>query len=202
MTFVQDKWIQEFGMQDPRYGNSYNELTATFCVRIFKNIMPLVMEVLEKMKKDYYVEKDVCLSHGPLDLFKFISQVTEMYKYCPHTEVMHAMLSLVYKLMVNFQTDYKQLVTESDDLEIENFSALTNSNIKFMSTMRTYLDGVHEVSGIPLEEVQKSVQSNFLLKNFAEASNSSYLRIQELVKSQIAEKFLGIKDYKAIVIVD
>lgn len=56
--------INEYGMNDPRYGNSYNELTATYCVRVFKNMTPLTMEVLEKMKKEFYLEKAICLSHG------------------------------------------------------------------------------------------------------------------------------------------
>jgi len=51
-------------MQDARYANSYNELTATFCVRIFRNITPMTMEVLEKMKKEFYLEKTICLSNG------------------------------------------------------------------------------------------------------------------------------------------
>lgn len=64
ICFVQEKLVNSYGMQDARYGNSYNELTATFCVRIFKNITPMTMEVLEKMKKEYYLEKTICLSNG------------------------------------------------------------------------------------------------------------------------------------------
>lgn len=93
----QEKTISEYGMSDPRYGNSFNELTATFCVRTFKNIVPMVMEVLEKMKKEYYVEKNVCLSHAPVDLFRFLHQVTDLYKYCPTKVVLNSMLGLCYK---------------------------------------------------------------------------------------------------------
>lgn len=59
--------ITDYGMADPRYYNSYNEISATFCVRTFKNLMPLVIEVLDKMRTEFYVEKNVCLSHGRLD---------------------------------------------------------------------------------------------------------------------------------------
>jgi len=95
--FLQEKLANEYGLTDPRYKNSYNELTATFCVRTYRNMVPLVMEVLEKMKSEIYLEKAVCLSHGPVDLFKFLSQVVEMYRYCPQKDVIHHMLSLCFK---------------------------------------------------------------------------------------------------------
>ena len=81
LVVKQENTIKDYGMSDPRYANSYNELTATFAVRTFKNIMPMILEVLEKMKTEFYVEKNVCLSHGrtiktnvgPVDLFRFVS---------------------------------------------------------------------------------------------------------------------------------
>lgn len=93
------------------------------------------------------------------------------------------------------------MVSESDDIELDIYCALTNSNIKFISCMRQFLQHFHEMSGLPLENLQKTFQFNFLMKNFAEISNGSYMRIQELVKDQIATAFLSIKDYKSIVIV-
>ena len=95
--FLQEKLANEYGLSDPRYKNSYNELTATFCVRTYHNMVPLVMEVLQKMKTEFYLEKTVCLSHGPVDLFKFLSQIVEMYKFCPQKDVIHNMLSLCFK---------------------------------------------------------------------------------------------------------
>jgi hypothetical protein len=108
----------------------------------------------------------------------------------------------VSRLVTNFQTEFKLLITESDDIELENYCALTNSNIKFISCMRSFLDGIKENTGIEIEPLQKSFQANFLMKNFAEISNSSYLRIQDTVKAQVASGFLSIKDYKSVVIVD
>ena len=67
--------------------------------------------------------------------------------------------------------------------------------------MRQFLEGIKEMTGMPIENIQKSFQMNFLMKNFAEISNTAYLRIQDLVKSQVTEAFLSIKDYKEIVIV-
>lgn len=89
--------INDYGTEDPRYKNSYNELTATFCMRVYTNIMPMVMEVLETMRKKYYTEKTVCLSHGPVDLFRLLSQITEMYKFCRAKIVWVSMLGLAYK---------------------------------------------------------------------------------------------------------
>jgi len=84
-------------MSDPRYSNSYNELIATFCVRSFQHLMPMVLEVLEKMQTDTYEERGISLSHGPVDLFKFICQVFEGYNYCQQEDVCNALLSLCFK---------------------------------------------------------------------------------------------------------
>lgn len=86
-------------------------------------------------------------------------------------------------------------------MELENYCALTNSNIKFLSCMRSFIESIQETTGYPLEELQKSFQQQFLMKKFAELASSSYQRIQDLVKQQIAEAFLGITDYRVIVIV-
>ena len=93
-------------------------------------------------------------------------------------------------------------MTESDDIELENYCALTNSNVKFIACMRQFTEQVKDMTGLAIEDVQKTFQSNFLMKNFAEIANSSYLRIQDLVKTQVAEAFLGIQDYKSVVIVE
>jgi hypothetical protein len=59
-------------MTDQRYKNSYNELISTFCIRTFKVTMPMILEVLERMKTETYTERSVQLTHGPVDMFKFI----------------------------------------------------------------------------------------------------------------------------------
>ena len=93
------------------------------------------------------------------------------------------------------------MVIESDDIELENYCALTNSNIKFIACMRSFLEGIKDVTGEAMENLQKIFQNNFLMRNFAEISNLAYVRIQETVKAQIAQAFLSIKDYKTVVIV-
>lgn len=209
LLYTEEKIITDYGMSDPRYHNSYNEVSATFCVRTFKNLMPLIIEVLDKMRTDIYVEKNVCLSHGsrivmlgPIDLFKFVNQVIDLYKFCPQKEILNNMMSLAFKLVSSFQAEFKIMVEESADMELDNFCALTNSNIKFISCMRQFLEATKDMSGVPVESLQKSFQFNFLMKTFAEISNGSYLRIQDLVKAKITEGFMAIQDYKKVVIVD
>jgi hypothetical protein len=37
--------ILSYGMTEPRFKESYNELVSTFCTRCFRNIMPMILEV-------------------------------------------------------------------------------------------------------------------------------------------------------------
>lgn len=41
--YTQDNMITKYGMNDQRYFNSYNELSGTFCIRTFNNMMPMVL---------------------------------------------------------------------------------------------------------------------------------------------------------------
>jgi len=94
---AEEKLGAEYGMSDPRYAKSYSQLTATFCVRTFNNCLPMVGKVLHKMKSEYFVEKGVCYSYGPEDLFKILSEIITLYKVCPYKEVILSMLGLCYK---------------------------------------------------------------------------------------------------------
>lgn len=91
------KMVCKFGMRDQRYENSFNELSATFCVRTFRQVVGQVMEVIEKMKKDYYIEKSICLSNGPADLFKVLNTVFDSYKLCPSEDMLNSLLGLIFK---------------------------------------------------------------------------------------------------------
>lgn len=93
------------------------------------------------------------------------------------------------------------MVTYSDDIELENFCALSNSNVKFISLCREFLESCQDASGVPLDVLQKALQSTFVNKTFTEISNTSYFRLQDLVKDQVATAFLSIKDYREVVIV-
>jgi hypothetical protein len=114
---------------------------------------------------------------------------------------MYSMMSLSFKILSSFQTEFKVMVEESADMELENFCALTNSNIKFIANMRQFLEATKDMSGQPVETLQKSFQLTFLMKGFAEICNGSYLRIQDLIKGRVSDAFMAIKDYKKVVIV-
>lgn len=93
----QQKLIESYGMIDERYINSFNELISTLCMRLFKNMVPMFFEILEKMKADQFFEGKICLTNGPVDLFKLVNQIFESYNQCPCQEVCNGLLSLIFK---------------------------------------------------------------------------------------------------------
>lgn len=62
------KWRKKcarYGMQDGRFERAVNDLLSTLFSRTFQNMMPLILEVLEKMKTDYTKEREtICMSYG------------------------------------------------------------------------------------------------------------------------------------------
>ena len=98
LAFNQDEITRQYNMDDPRYQNSFSSLISTFCVNVFNNTMPMVLEVLERMKSKYELDKTgVSRSHAPIDLFKFINEIFDSYKLCPQTDVGKALLGLTFK---------------------------------------------------------------------------------------------------------
>lgn len=94
----QEKIINEYGMSDARYGNSYDEILGFFCIRSFNNVMPMAINVLEEMLKKYFIDKKgICTTHGPTDLFKLVSQLADCYNHCEEDDVLNAILGLCYK---------------------------------------------------------------------------------------------------------
>jgi hypothetical protein len=94
----QRKGILSYGMCDNRFVQGLHDLMATFFCRTFKNLMPLLLEVLEKMKKDYLKEREtICISYGPIDLFKFVNEVYDMSLGCADPIVQKGVLGLIFK---------------------------------------------------------------------------------------------------------
>ena len=61
-------------------------------------MMPLVLEVLEKMKTIYGKEKEtICVSYGPVDLFKFINEIYDLSFACVNKFVQKGVLGLIFK---------------------------------------------------------------------------------------------------------
>lgn len=197
ILYQQEQMINSYGMTDPRYFNSYNELSGTFCVRTFANMMPLILQVLEKMQTEFYKERDtICCSHGPVDLFRFINEVFDCYDFCQQIDVCKSLLSLIFKMVSTFQTEFKKVVLEAEDMSIEVFCALTNSNMKFMSAVRQFMDRVKTNTGMEIPEIQQALTYQMIIKNFAQISNSSFIRIQELMTYNLNHFFSQIKDHK------
>lgn len=93
---------KKVGLTDPRLEKVVADLMASFYFRIYKNIMPLVLEVLKKMQTDYQKEKQgqnsqVCVTYGHVDLFKFMNQVLDYAMSLPRAEVLKGVLGLIYK---------------------------------------------------------------------------------------------------------
>jgi hypothetical protein len=204
----QKKMIEEYGMTDERYTNSFNELISTLCVRIFKNMIPIFLEVLEKMKTDLYFEKNICMTNGRLRSPQARSTSSDSStKSSKATTTAAAPKSAMAswassssslsssRLIQAFQTEFAELVENSNNGETNLFCALTNSNIKFMNCMKEFLESVHKASGISIPVLEKSMSYQKLMKTFAEISNKTFLGIQEVVKILISDKFTGIKDH-------
>ena len=92
-------------------------------------------------------------------------------------------------------------MTESDDIDLDNYCALTNSNIKFISNMRQFLETMKDMTGVDLASLEQAIAHDRLKKNFAEIGNAAFGRVQDLVKDLIVDAFMSIRDYKSIVIV-
>jgi hypothetical protein len=58
-------------------------------------------------------------------------------------------------MISSFQKEFKILVVEAEDMSIEVFSALTNSNIKFMSAVRSFMERVQKATGLETHEIQQ-----------------------------------------------
>lgn len=192
----QEKMIMYYGMNDARFAESYNELIGTFCVRVFSNLMPLVLEVANKMKTDFYDEKGMLMSHGPIDLYTIINTTIDNYHQAKYEIVLRAIQGLCFKLTQNFQTEFQHLVNDDGSLEMPVLVAITNSNIKFIEQCRNFLAILKKVSGYSSEVLQGFYSYSNVVRKFGDISNSAYQRVQEELRNQIADEFINITDHK------
>ena len=160
-------------------------------------MMSMILEVLEKMKTEYTKEKEtICVSHGPVDLYKFINEIFNGYRICPRESVVRAILSLSFKMISIFQSEFKTLVQEDDQLTLEVFGAMANSNLKFISCTRQFIDICKRDSGLMTEQLNRMFSYDKVLKNFAEISNIAFCRIQNLVLDLMNRLFVDVKDHR------
>ena len=98
--------------------------------------------------------------------------------------------------MQAFQKEYRVVVLEAEDMEMDIFCALTNSNIRFISAIRSLVERATKIGLIKEDEVMQALTYNNLMKNFAQISNSSFSRIEELILQQIAILYSQVTDIR------
>lgn len=155
ILILYDTMNNKFGMKDPRYRNSYRNLTATFCIRTYNNVLPSILKVAEDMQQNYVIEKDtICMSNGPTDLFRYLNDIFDTYEHCKHEDVCRSIIGLVSRLLNLFQQEYKLMVLESQNMTIEIFCALINSSLKFVSSLRDLMSKMVKQSGLDEEQIK------------------------------------------------
>lgn len=105
------------------------------------------------------------------------------------------------RIVFNFQKEFKDVVCEAEDMDLNIYAALSNSNIKFMQYMREFLEQVEKETGIEMDEIRKMFSHSQLMKGFGMISNSSFLRIQDLVEDMLADDVLTLPPHSEFVIV-
>lgn len=84
-----------------------------------------------------------------------------------------------------FQKEFKLIVIQAEDMPMEVFCALANSNIKFMSNLRSFVDKVKSAGVLKEEEIMASLCYNNIIKNFAQISNTAFTRIEQVLHAQL-----------------
>ena len=88
------------------------------------------------------------------------------------------------------------MVNEADDMSLDIYAALANSNIKFISCMREFMNKVQNDSGLDVETLQSFFNHSQLMKGFGMISNSSFLTIQDLVEDMLTDDIMALGDHK------
>lgn len=105
------------------------------------------------------------------------------------------------RIVFNFQKEFKDVVCEAEDMDLNIYAALSNSNIKFMQYMREFLERVEKESGQDMETIKKLFSHSQLMKGFGMISNSSFLRIQDVVEEMLIDDVMGLPPHKQFKIV-
>lgn len=199
LLYKQEALITSYEMTDERYYNSYNEVIATFCIRTFNNTMPILMSHLDNMFKKVYHEKEtVCITYAPTDTFMVFNKIFDCYESCEQVDVYSSILGLIFKMLSAFQSETKIILTECVEPSLEILSAITNSNLKFIASMRTFVKRVMNETSAEESTVHSKLNYNMLIREFAIISNISFQKIQDKVIKQIEEEFLTISNYQEL----
>jgi hypothetical protein len=193
----QNNLIAEYGMRDCRFQHTVTTITSTFCMRIFKVWMPMILEVLTKIKTDWHRCKDGHLeSNAPVVIFKLLNEIVDHWFTAPYDNVLRAILSLCFKLIANFQYEFRKYASEAAGLGIEVLCLATNSNLKFVEAARDFVAGVATRCKKDRLDIELMMSYSKVLQGFGHASNDVYVRIQKFIDAQLMDAFLSIGDYK------
>ena len=101
-------------------------------------------------------------------------------------------------MISNFQTELKVILTEAEDMDLDIYAAITNSNIKFLGVLRDFMNSVSESTGQTIEQVSSSLSYRTIMTKFGALSNSSFIRIQDLIKDRLIDSMMKISSHKKL----
>lgn len=84
-----------------------------------------------------------------------------------------------------------ELATQDD---ITLYCALTNSNVKFIGSLKEFVEMVNRKTGVAIADIEKDLCYSKLMKKFAEISNKTFISIQDFVVKATQMRFDGFKD--------
>ena len=68
-------------------------------------------------------------------------------------------------MLNNFQNEFKKIVATQDDLSLDIFCAMTNSNYKFLSLLREFVDRVQKGSGMDADLIKIVIKKLIILEH-------------------------------------
>lgn len=89
-----------------------------------------------------------------------MNEILDRSMICPCAEVLLNVLTLVNKILTCFQKEFKQVVDEAEDMDMHIFCSLTNSNIKFLAAMKTFINRVVKLGILTEVEVMQVLSYN------------------------------------------
>ena len=197
LIYKQQEIIESYGMKEPRFDNSINELSSAFQIKIYKNVMPMIQTIIDGMRKTYEEENQMYMSKGPNSFFKIINQVWDNYLLCKKELVYRNVLSQIQKLIYNFIVEYTTLV-DKEDMEINIWVAIINSSLRFISLLKDFTALASKKSKIPIDKIQKDLNYYHLLKKFAQVNNQAFIKFKSKLDTCMNVIFNSVKDYKTL----
>ncbi len=82
-----------------------------------------------------------------------MNEIIDQSMACLSPAVLKGALSLISKIINCFQQEFKRVLLEAEDMEMEVFCSLTNSNVKFISGSRALIDRVSGFGLIKEDEI-------------------------------------------------